>query len=70
MHEPEEEDDGPRTIEEMEAYIAAAGSPFERLARTWECESEMDDARPWENTPKATADARLTAFWRMWEQVT
>lgn len=51
------------------AYIAEAGSNrFERLARSWECDSKRRGINPGENTPTKLCKDRMDDFWEMWAQ--
>jgi hypothetical protein len=58
----------PRTTQGREAYVLAADSPFERLARFWETESDELGLAPGATTPKELGAMRWKEFWKTWEK--
>lgn len=56
----------PSGVEAMRAYISEGATPFERLARMWECESKAKKIVPFQPTPDAIAAVRWRDFWAMW----
>lgn len=52
--------------EAQAAYIAAANTPLDRLAREWQCESKRLNLDPTKPSPPEIQARRLREFWDMW----
>lgn len=56
-------------IQEMQQkWIADAKSPFEKLARLWQCESRTLGIRPHDATPPEIFTRRMRQLWQVWEK--
>jgi len=53
--------------ERYDDYIKAGKTPFERLARKWECETWSLGLRQTADTPPEIAKRRWKEFWAVWE---
>ena len=58
----------PAPTEDDERYINAATTPFERLARKWERQSQRMGLDPNRPTPKDLGEERWVEFWGTWEK--
>lgn len=52
----------------QQAYILAASSPFDRLARMWQCETKKLHLDPSKPTPKDIHARRMQDFWKTWDK--
>lgn len=51
-------------------YIAAATTPFDRLAREWQCESKRLGLDPTKPSPPDVSERRMREFWALWGSYT
>ena len=58
----------PVTEDGMREYVNDAVSPFEKLARLWECESKAMNISSSAPTQKEVFKKRIGEFWRTWEK--
>lgn len=61
-----ERNPAPITEDTMREYIDSAVSPFEKLARLWECESKAMNISPSASPPKEVHANRMSEFWAVW----
>lgn len=52
----------------QDEYIAEAPNAFERLGRTWQCESKNAGLDPLRSSPRDVQVRRMQEFWKLWTE--